>query len=353
MSGTSITAITVTYNAGEFIEPFLGSMAELDTSGIDFKLIAIDNGSSDGTQDKLRAHPFDVTVIENDENNYARALNLGIADSDSEFVVVVNNDATVAPGWLQGFLAVFAQHPRAGAVQSKMFFSGQDLLNSVGVEEIEHYYFKDIGFEEKDSVRYANPALRDYVTGGSLMLRRQCLAEVGPWDEEFIMFMEDVDYSARCRAAGWELWFAPESILYHQYHGSSSQDLCEYFCTRNRFLFVAKHFPRELVDCIPTSHFYKKGEFDNLYRSLLHAMRKMCSHQDTAVVMAVLAQMQNQLSNYIGDVATHNFFCHLELILGQRRLRVGIYDHAGHFTGGGQRYVAEMAAIMQERYDVT
>ncbi|NND68138.1 MAG: glycosyltransferase, partial [Halioglobus sp.] len=175
----------------------------------------------------------------------------------------------------------------------------------------------------------------------------------GPWDEEFIMFMEDVDYSARCRAAGWELWFAPESILYHQYHGSSSQDLCEYFCTRNRFLFVAKHFPRELVDCIPTSHFYKKGEFDNLYRSLLHAMRKMCGHQDTATVEAVLLQMQNQLPKYIGDVATHNFFSHLELILGQRRLRVGIYDHAGHFAGGGQRYVAEMAAIMQERYDVT
>jgi len=353
MSATRITAITVTYNAGAFIEPFLASMAALDTEGIEFQLIAVDNGSSDGTPDMLREHPFDLTVIENDENNYARALNLAIAASDSEFVVVVNNDATAEPGWLQGFLPVFEQNPRAGAVQSKIFFAGKDVLNSVGVEEIEHYYFKDIGFEEEDSVRYAKPAKRTYVTGGSLMLRRECLEQVGPWDEEFIMFMEDVDYSARCREAGWELWFAPGSVLHHQYHGSSSEELCEYFCTRNRFLFVARHFPMELVECIPSSHFYKKGEFDNLYRSLLHAVRKMCSYQDTETVNAVLAQLRLRLPRYIGKVATYNFFSHLELILGQRKIRVGIYDHAGHFAGGGQRYVAEMAAIMQERYDIT
>lgn len=353
MKTVTVTAITVTYNAGEFVEPFLDSMAALDTDGVDFRLIAVDNGSADGTPDKLRAHPFDVTVIENDENNYARALNLGIAASDSEFVVVVNNDATAARGWLKGFLPVFEQNPKAGAVQSKIFFAGKDLLNSVGVEEVDHYYFMDIGFEEEDSSRYAKPAQRDYVTGGSLMLRRECLEQVGPWDEEFIMFMEDVDYSARCRAAGWELWFAPDSILYHHYHGSSSQDLCEYFCTRNRFLFVARHFPLELADCIPGSHFFRKGEFDNLYRSLLHAMRKMCSHQGTDTVKAVLWQLRKSLPKYIGDVATYNFFSHLDLLLGKRRIRVGIYDHAGHFAGGGQRYVAEMAAIMQERYDIT
>ena len=353
MSATRITAVTVTYNASAFIEPFLASMAALDTEGLDFQLIAVDNGSSDGTPDKLREHPFDLTVIENDENNYARALNLAIAASDSEFVVVVNNDATAEPGWLKGFLPVFEQNPRAGAVQSKIFFAGKDVLNSVGVEEIEHYYFKDIGFEEEDSVRYAKPAKRTYVTGGSLMLRRECLEQVGPWDEEFIMFMEDVDYSARCRDAGWELWFAPDSVLHHQYHGSSSEELCEYFCTRNRFLFVARHFPMELVECIPSSHFYKKGEFDNLYRSLLHAVRKMCSYQDTETVKAVLAQLRLRLPRYIGKVATYNFFSHLELVFGQRRIRVGIYDHAGHFAGGGQRYVAEMAALMQDRYDIT
>ena len=150
--------------------------------------------------------------------------------------------------------------------RARYFSRGGEKLNSVGVEEVEHYYFADIGFEEEDSTDYAEPARRDFVTGGSVMFRRECLDDVGPWDEDFIMFMEDVDYSLRCRKKEWQLWYAPQSILYHQYHGSTSQALCEYFCTRNRFFLVAKHFPDELVGCIPTSHFYKKGEYDLLYR---------------------------------------------------------------------------------------
>jgi glycosyltransferase involved in cell wall biosynthesis len=186
-----------------------------------------------------------------------------------------------------------------------------------------------------------------------VMFRRECLDDVGAWDEEFIMFMEDVDYSARCRKKGWKLWYSPSSIMYHHYHGSSSEDLCEYFCTRNRFLFVAKHFPLELPASIPTSHFYKKGEFDLLYRSLLHSVRKLCISHDDSVVVQVLQALKACLPGYIGDVSAFMFFSHLEILLGLRKIRVGIYDHAGHFAGGGQRYVAEMAAIMQERYDIT
>jgi glycosyltransferase involved in cell wall biosynthesis len=82
-------------------------------------------------------------------------------------------------------------------------------------------------------------------------------------------------------------------------------------------------------------------------------MRKMCAHHDTGVVLKVLRSLRECLPGYLGEVSTYTFFSQLELLLGLRRIRVGIYDHAGHFAGGGQRYVAEMAAIMQDRYDVT
>jgi glycosyltransferase involved in cell wall biosynthesis len=79
----------------------------------------------------------------------------------------------------------------------------------------------------------------------------------------------------------------------------------------------------------------------------------MCVCHDTGTVTQVLQSLKDRLPGYIGDISTYMFFSHLEIVLGLRRIRVGIYDHAGHFAGGGQRYVAEMAAIMQERYDVT
>lgn len=348
-----VAVITVTFNAKHFLKDFISSLLATEQQGMEVEILMVDNGSTDGSVDWVRRNYPKIKVLENDENNYARALNLGIASSHSEYVVVTNNDATVHSNWLQGFIEVFQIDESIGAVQSKIYFAGNNKINSVGVEEIEHFYFRDIGFDDDDSVRYAQPAEREYVTGGSVMFRRECLEDVGAWDEEFIMFMEDVDYSARCRKAGWKLWYSPSSVLYHQYHGSSSQSLCEYFCTRNRFLFVAKHFPLELPDCIPTSHFYKKAEFDLLYRSLLHSVRKMCICHETETVTRVLQSLRDRLPGYIGEVSAYRFFSHLEVLLGLRRIRVGVYDHAGHFAGGGQRYVAEMAAIMQERYDVT
>jgi len=348
-----VTVVTVTFNGKRFLQDFFSSLLATDQHGLQLEIIMVDNGSMDGSVDWVRGNYPQIRILENEENNYALALNLGIASSSGEYVVVTNNDATVHSNWLQGFLEVFQLDKKIGAVQSKIYFSESNKINSVGVEEIEHFYFRDIGFDDDDSVRYSQPKEREYVTGGSVMFRRECLEDVGDWDEEFIMFMEDVDYSARCRKRDWKLFYAPHSILFHHYHGSSSDSLCDYFCTRNRFLFVAKHFPLELPDCIPTSHFYKKGEFDLLYRSLIHSMRKMCGCHDTETVIRVLQLLRDCLPGYLGDVSAHMFFSHLEVLLGLRRIRLGIYDHAGHFAGGGQRYVAEMAAIMQDRYDVT
>ncbi len=350
---TIVTVLTVTFNSREFLSDFLSSVLATDQRGIQIEIVMVDNGSSDGTVPWVLDHYPSVTVLKNDENNYARALNLGIANSTGDFIVLCNNDATVNPDWLLGLLEVMHTGREIGAVQSKVIFSGTDRINSVGVEETEHFYFRDTGFDEGDSALYSQAGERNYVTGGSVMFRRDCLENVGPWDEDFIMYMEDVDYSIRCRKKGWKLWYAPGSIMYHRYHGSSSPELCEFFCSRNRFFFVAKHFPRDLPACIPTSHFYSKGELDLLYRTLLHAIRKLVACQDTKTVSRVLRGLKKRLPHYFGDVGTRNFFSQLEVLLGLRKIRVGIYDHAGHFAGGGQRYVAEMAAMIQDRYDVT
>lgn len=348
-----VTVITVTFNGLPLLETFIQSVLATDQHGVELDIVLVDNGSIDGTVDWVRANYPQVRVLENDENNYTRALNLGIANSAGEYVVIANNDATVHPGWLQGCLHVFQMDAKIGAVQSKLYFSGSGRVNSVGVQEVGHFYFADIGFDRKDSPRYAKPREREYVTGGSVMFRRACLEDVGEWDEDFIMFMEDVDYSTRCRKRGWKLWFSPGSIFYHQYHGNTSRELCEYFCTRNRFLFIAKHFPLELAKSIPTSHFYRNGEIDNVYRSLLHGVRKLCVCHDTQTVVHVLKDLEGRLPKLIGDVTTYMFFSHLEVLLGFRRIRVGIYHRAGIFTGRDQYHVAKMAAIMQDRYDVS
>ena len=124
MSDTiSITAVTVTFNGMAFLEGFFNSLFATDQQGIHLEVILVDNGSTDGTVEWVRGNFPQVRVIENDENNYARALNVAIANSTSDYVVITNNDAMVHPDWLQGFLTIFRRDDKIGAVQSKIFFS--------------------------------------------------------------------------------------------------------------------------------------------------------------------------------------------------------------------------------------
>lgn len=349
----TVTVITVTYNSRSFLRNYFDSVLAADRSGLELEIIVVDNGSSDDSPNWIRDHYPAVRVLDNDVNNYARALNRAIGEASGDFILISNNDAEVQAGWLKGLVDIAKSDSKIGAVQSKILFSDGLKINSVGVTEIEQFYFRDIGFDEPDNGQYDRPRQVDYLTGGSMLLKRQCLDDVGAWDEDFIMFMEDVDYSLRCRAKGWQLWCAPSSVMLHRYHCSSSQELCEYLCTRNRFLFIAKHHPQRLAYSIPSSHFYKKGQTDLLYRSLLYATQKLCNCQPTAMVLTVLEELKESLVESMGEVSAHNFFSQLELVLGLRKIRVGIYDHACHFAGGGQRYVAEMATIMQDRYEVT
>ena len=112
-----IAVLTVTYNAVAFLENFFASFMSVDTSGMEVELVVIDNGSTDGSPEWVRAEYPQVRVLENDENNYTKALNLGIAATDSDYVVITNNDAYVHEGWLTGLLDVFQADERIGAVR--------------------------------------------------------------------------------------------------------------------------------------------------------------------------------------------------------------------------------------------
>ena len=103
---------------------FFYSLQEVDRDGIELEVIVVDNGSSDGTQSLVRDKFAEFILLENDENNYARALNLGISRASGDYIVITNNDATVDSRWLWGFLEVLQLDEGIGAAQSKIFFQG-------------------------------------------------------------------------------------------------------------------------------------------------------------------------------------------------------------------------------------
>jgi GT2 family glycosyltransferase len=241
MEVKQVSIVVVNYNGRKYLEPLFNSLLSMDRDNIRLEIILVDNLSGDDSISLIRGKFPKIRILENTINNYAAALNLGIREATGQFICILNPDTVVQKNWLRGLVDVMIKDDGIGAVQSKILFFDRKTINSVGGEEIKDFYFSDIGFAEADTGQYEEIEEREYVSGGSLLLRKDCLDDVGFFDEDFIMFFEDVDYSIRCRKAGWKLFYSPESVVLHKYHGSASSELCAFLCSRNRLLCLAKH----------------------------------------------------------------------------------------------------------------
>ncbi len=168
----SFSVIIVNRDGKEFLKPCLESLLNIDRRGFAVEVIVVDNLSQDGSIELLQEQFPEVIVLRNNVNSYVRAVNLGIEHSKGDYVVLLNNDTIVEESWLMGLYKAMEEDDRAGVVQSKIVFLDRETINSVGVEEVEDFYFRDKGFEEKDKGQYEEIAEIEYFTGGSAMIRK-------------------------------------------------------------------------------------------------------------------------------------------------------------------------------------
>ncbi|MGC9196349.1 MAG: glycosyltransferase [Syntrophobacteraceae bacterium] len=354
MAGSPIvTVITVNCNGGHFLSNFFASLRKVIKDRFETEIIVVDNGFAHDSAKWVEECCPNARLIENKINNYARALNMGIRNARGDYIALVNDDVEFHPQWLENLWNAFQADDRIGAVLSKLLLRGGLTVDSHAVMQHESSYFWDTGFGEEDAERCGEAGELSIRTGGCAMFRRRCLEDAGPFDEDFIMFLEDADISTRIRRAGWKIVCCPGSLAYRRCHDTTSNELRRYLCYRNRFLYLAKHFPAQLPESIRSSRFYLRGEIKFLYNCLLEALRKLVRHHGAACLNSLMRPLGRELTHVLGPLGAHNFLSQLELMLGLRKLKVGVYDHAFHIAGGGQRYVAFLVQALQEKYDVT
>jgi GT2 family glycosyltransferase len=213
----------------------------------DFRVIVVDNGSTDGTVEHVRAAHPEVRLLELGTNRgFAAAVNRGIAAGGAEHVAVVNNDLELDPHWLEWMVAALRDHPGAGSATGKMlFYDRRDVIDGAGDFTSWYAISAPRGRGEVDQGQYDTPEPVFSACGGAAVYRRAAIDAVGLFDEDFFAYAEDVDWGFRAQLAGWTCRYVPSAVVFHMGGATSGRvpNLSRYLFFRNTLWMVAKDWP--------------------------------------------------------------------------------------------------------------
>ena len=196
----------------------------------DFQCVVIDNGSTDGSPEWVEENRPEVRVIRNGKNMwYCGGHNIGIRETDSEFVLLLNSDVFIDPHFLEHMVSVLEKDPKLGGVQGKLWkildgttdppAPDQRYIDTTGVLVTRSRRNFDRYQEQFDDGRFDEPGDVFGPDGSAPLYRREMLNDIvmdGEYfDDSFKIYRDVVDLSWRARSRGWTFSYVPTATGYH------------------------------------------------------------------------------------------------------------------------------------------
>jgi GT2 family glycosyltransferase len=217
-----------------------------------FKIIIVDNGSADGSGQQLQTEYPHLRFIFNNRNlGFSRGCNVGIRealeDSQCAYVLLLNNDATVSPNFLEPAVKMAESDGRIGMVGGKIFHAPDSNILSYTGGYVSRWRGQIIarGLNEVDDGQYEEAGEVGFVIGALMLIKREVLENVGLLPEEYFFGVEDLDYSLTVQARGYKLYYVPQFIAYHLGGGSQYSWEPKYLYNgyRGKLILLQKHLP--------------------------------------------------------------------------------------------------------------
>lgn len=220
--GFRVAVIVLTFNQRKKTLHCLADVRAQE--GAPFDILLWDNGSSDGTMERVRAEFPEILV-------HAHPKNIGVASGrnaaaalamerlDPSHLLFLDNDITPWPGFIRELLAPFTDDPRLAQTQAKLRYTDDpQRLNDGGGHRVQFWLARTtpVGYKEIDRGQYDRPA-PCVACGGAMMVRADVFRELGGFDATFDPFgPEDLDFSLRVLQAGWRALYIPTAVAYHE-----------------------------------------------------------------------------------------------------------------------------------------
>jgi hypothetical protein len=234
-----LAVIVINYRRVELTTGCLEALAPEIAGRGDRCAVVIDNGSDDGSAAELerviaeRGWRSWITLVKSPVNGgFAAGNNLGFAAVAAECYLLLNSDARVRPGALDTLLQIAGEHPQAGLI-------GPRLEDPEGRPQISCFRFRTPASELLAAAAtgpltrllqryvvaervYQEAVEPPWVSFACVLIRRGVVEQIGPMDEGYFMYFEDIDYARRARAAGWGVRHDPRARVVHLRGGTSS-----------------------------------------------------------------------------------------------------------------------------------
>ena len=259
MSGQSATPhvaiVIVNWNDYDETVACLKSLAGITYPNYDVTLI--DNGSRDGSGEKLAGEFSNVRFLPLAENlGFTGGNNVGIEramQQDAEYILLLNNDTIVTPGFLEPLVHRMELDSRIAAVSGKIYYAPTVGPTGTGNSQRLWYAgayrkwwmgFSHYGIDEEDKGGYDTAREVSYASGCEMLLRTSVIRQIGPLSEDFFAYWEESDWCQRARTAGYLAFYEPRSVIFHACtssgHGAETP-VHNYLYARNGFIFAKKH----------------------------------------------------------------------------------------------------------------
>jgi len=222
------------------------------------RIIVVDDASVDDAVESAAARFPVIDVLRNETNlGFGATCNHGIQraiEHDADYVLLVNQDTTVAPDMLATLVACGEAHPAAGCIAPKTLAmqpmpDGRPKLLYAGAWRQWLPLGQRVpGMGRADTATATSPIEVDYAWGHGMLLRSATLQEVGLFDPDFFMYYEDIDLCLRLHDAGWQVWCEPRGVMWHDMHDGARATDSEHWRWRCKVRSIGhlhrKRFPR-------------------------------------------------------------------------------------------------------------
>jgi hypothetical protein len=250
-----VSLITVNFNQTDATCDLLDSIRRQDFQNLE--IFVVDNGSRENPEQVFLEKYPEVGFIRSEQNlGFAGGNNLALKQAKGDFIFFVNNDAELTEGCIERLLSLFEKVPDLGIVSplicyfsennSKLQTPNSKLIQYAGMTRVNPFTGRNrtIGNKEPDKGQFAENQSTAYAHGAAMMISRRVLEQVGPMDEGFFLYYEELDWCERIRRAGFSVWVERRARVYHKESLTVAKlgALKTYYLNRNRVWFMRRNY---------------------------------------------------------------------------------------------------------------